>query len=248
MPIRTIAILGRAPGMTFTEFDRYWREVHAPLAAQVPGVIRYVQRHVVRGADEPDNEFGIDGFAVLDYTSAEAMAAGWASPAGQRALADVPNFLGKHAVTVLDDYVVVERAENDLAAFASTKTPIDFPSPEFVTRLVEVLNRHAGFNTASRWSDVKVVIRFGDDAYWFKLYGGKVIDFMRYFPMANPLGWDYAISAPLEIWRALREGSRVLGHLMDRGEIAVDGNLLQANRMYESTHLMLSAIRDLKLA
>ncbi len=74
-----------------------------------------------------------------------------------------------------------------------------------------------------------------------------MIDHMIYFPMANPLGWDYAITASLRTWQSLRDGSRALGHLMDRGEISVDGNLLQANRMYESTHLLLSAVRDLKL-
>ena len=122
-----------------------------------------------------------------------------------------------------------------------------FPSMEFVERLIATLNGDAAFNAASRWSDVKVLLRFGDQGYWLKLYGGKVIDHMVYFPMANPLGWDYAISAPLETWQSLREGRRALGHLLDRGELAVDGNLLEANRMYESTHLMLCTVRDLKL-
>lgn len=121
-----------------------------------------------------------------------------------------------------------------------------FASIEFIERLVMTLNDNAAFNAASRWSDVKVLLRFGDQGYWLKLYGGKVIDHMPYFPMANPLGWDYAISAPLDTWQQLRDGQRALGHLLDRGEISVDGNLLEANRMYESTHLMLCTVRDLK--
>ena len=124
---------------------------------------------------------------------------------------------------------------------------MNFPSMEFVERLVTTLNDDVAFNTASRWSDVKVLLRFGDEGYWLKLYGGRVIDYMHYFPMANPLGWDYSISAPLATWQSLREGTRVLGHLLDRGEIAVDGNLLQANRLYESTQRMLGIVRDLKL-
>ena len=111
MTVRTIAILGRAAGMSFKEFDTYWRDVHAPIAAEVPGVIRYVQRHILPEGDEPQNEFGIDGFAVLDYESVEAMEAGWASEKGQRALDDVPNFLGRHDVVVLEDYVVVDTAQ-----------------------------------------------------------------------------------------------------------------------------------------
>jgi len=107
--VRTVALLGRRPGMTFAEFDAYWRDVHAPLAQKVPGVVRYVQRHIVPNevTGEPDNEFGIDGLVVLDYESAEAMEAGWATEAGERALADVPNFLGKHSVVIVEDHVVV---------------------------------------------------------------------------------------------------------------------------------------------
>lgn len=108
-PVRTIALFSRKPGMSFSEFCAYWREQHAPLAAEVPGVIRYVQRHIVPQGDlsEPDNAFGIDGIAVLDYESAEAMETGWASEAGQRALADIENFIGDHHVVVLEDFVVV---------------------------------------------------------------------------------------------------------------------------------------------
>ena len=120
-----------------------------------------------------------------------------------------------------------------------------FPSIEFVHALRDQLNGDAAFFTASRWSDVKVLLCLGDQRYWLKLYGGKIIDVMAYFPMANPLGWDYMIAAPLKIWGALRGGSRALGHLLDTGAIMVDGDLLQANRLYESTHLMLCAIRDL---
>jgi len=107
--VRTVALLGRKSGMTFAEFDSYWRDVHAPLAEKVPGVIRYVQRHIVPNEEtgEPDNEFGIDGLVALDYESAEAMEAGWASEAGLRALDDVPNFLGKHFVVTIEDHVVV---------------------------------------------------------------------------------------------------------------------------------------------
>ena len=121
-----------------------------------------------------------------------------------------------------------------------------FPSDDFVEALVAALNGDEEFSAASRWSDVKVLICFGDAHYWMKLYGGKVIDWMRYFPMANPLGWDYSIGAPIDTWEHLRDGARAQGHLLDTGEIRIDGNLLQANRLYESTHLIVAAIRDLK--
>ena len=109
MTVRTMYILGRKPGMSFEEFRTHWKDVHMPLAARVPGIVKYVRRLVVPEGDEPDNEYGIDGFAALDYESVEAMDAGWASEAGQRALADVPNFLGKFAVVTLDDDVIIDK-------------------------------------------------------------------------------------------------------------------------------------------
>ncbi|MEE4023368.1 EthD domain-containing protein [Gordonia sp. PKS22-38] len=111
MTIRTVALLKRKKGMSFAEFDKYWRDVHAPLAADLPGVVRYVQRHVVPqgDADEPDNVFDLDGMVILDYESAEAMDAAWASPAGQKAIDDIDNFLDVNSVVVLDDYVVVDK-------------------------------------------------------------------------------------------------------------------------------------------
>lgn len=109
-PVRTIALCGRKPGMSFEEFDNYWRDVHAPLAGKLPGVTRYIQRHIIPETGEPDNEFGIDGIVILDYENLEAMDTAWASEAGQAALADVSNFLGKHSVIVLEDHVVIDKA------------------------------------------------------------------------------------------------------------------------------------------
>ena len=112
-PVRTLALFSRKEGMSFAQFDAYWRDVHAPLAAQLPGVTKYVQRHVVPSSPdgEPDNGFGVDGIAQLEYESMEAMEAAWAGEEGQKALADVPNFIGKHFVLILEDYVVVDNEE-----------------------------------------------------------------------------------------------------------------------------------------
>lgn len=121
-----------------------------------------------------------------------------------------------------------------------------FPSFEFVELLQQALNDSDRFAVVSEWSDVKVLLCFGDERYWLKLYGGKVIDVMQYFSMANPLGWDYSITATVATWLELRDGTRPLGHLLDTGDISIDGNLLQANRLYECTHVMLTTLRDLE--
>ena len=51
--VKLLFCLRRLPGMSREEFQRYWRERHAPLVAshaQALGIRRYVQRHTI---DEP---------------------------------------------------------------------------------------------------------------------------------------------------------------------------------------------------
>lgn len=118
-----------------------------------------------------------------------------------------------------------------------------FPSLEFVKAVQAKLNADKNFFTASKWSDVKVLLCFGNKRYWLKLYGGKVIDVMEY---PNPLGFDYMITASIENWKALRDKKKPVGELINYGGIVIDGNMIQANRMYESSYIILETIRDLK--
>ena len=121
------------------------------------------------------------------------------------------------------------------------------PSLDFARALEIQLNESKHFAEASAWSDVKVLLSFGEQQYWMKLYRGKVIDLMEYYPMSNPLGWDYVIGGSIDNWNDLLKGLRPIGHMLDTGSIKVDGNLLQANRMYESTHVILNIMRSMKV-
>jgi uncharacterized protein (TIGR02118 family) len=40
---KNVEFVVRKPGLALDEFRRYWREVHGPLAAQIPMIRRYVQ-------------------------------------------------------------------------------------------------------------------------------------------------------------------------------------------------------------
>jgi uncharacterized protein (TIGR02118 family) len=86
--------LRRQPRLSREEFQRIWREEHAPLVrrhAAVLGIRRYVQVHTLatpldaalrgsRGAPEP-----YDGVAELWFESLEAMTARLATPEAQAA-------------------------------------------------------------------------------------------------------------------------------------------------------------------
>ncbi|MBW2093036.1 MAG: EthD domain-containing protein, partial [Deltaproteobacteria bacterium] len=43
--LKVIICIKRKPGMDVIDFQKYWRDVHAPLGAKIPGSRRYVQNH-----------------------------------------------------------------------------------------------------------------------------------------------------------------------------------------------------------
>ena len=70
--IKRITFLKRKPGMAREEFFRYWREVHGPLAAKLPGLRRYVQCHALPSAyAKGDPPF--DGAAQIWFEDLSAM-------------------------------------------------------------------------------------------------------------------------------------------------------------------------------
>lgn len=92
--IKLVYCLRRLPHLSREEFQRYWRETHAPLVrkhAQALRIRRYVQVHTLdspvnealrsgRGGPEP-----FDGVAELWWDSPEDLAAVMATPEGQQA-------------------------------------------------------------------------------------------------------------------------------------------------------------------
>jgi uncharacterized protein (TIGR02118 family) len=104
--IKLVYCLRRLPELSLEEFQRYWRENHAPLVARYAETLnirRYVQLHT---RDHPVNQAlrasrpgpePYDGIAELWWDSIEEMAAGTATPAGREAarelLADEKRFI-----------------------------------------------------------------------------------------------------------------------------------------------------------
>ena len=72
-------------------FERHYREVHAPLVKQLPGLRAYEFGRVLTNFDGSAPE----AFWVVSLTfdDADAMHASFASEAGQRTTADMPNFI-----------------------------------------------------------------------------------------------------------------------------------------------------------
>ncbi len=68
--IKSIALAHRRAGMTRAEYNKYWLEQHAPLAANlIPGLRKYVQNHFV---SIPGREYEGDGIVEMWYDDVEA--------------------------------------------------------------------------------------------------------------------------------------------------------------------------------
>ena len=103
---KVIYVLHRRPGMGRDEFRRYWRDVHGPLAARMPGLRRYIQDYPL---PDSSRDLPCDGIAELWFDNPEAMQTAFASPEGAATLADVPNFLDPDRVgeMVVEEVAVV---------------------------------------------------------------------------------------------------------------------------------------------
>jgi uncharacterized protein (TIGR02118 family) len=70
-------------------FDRYYNEIHIPLAKRLPGLLRYTVSRNLSPAHGGKEYYLI---AELDWEDAAAMQAAFASDIGIQTAADVPKF------------------------------------------------------------------------------------------------------------------------------------------------------------
>jgi uncharacterized protein (TIGR02118 family) len=128
--IKLVFTVRRRPDMTREEFQRYWREQHAPLVkrhADALRIRRYVQVHArdtdldeaVAGARGSEPRF-YDGVAELWWDSFEDLAAAFSSDAGQAAgqelLEDEQRFidLPRSPLWFGEENVVIDASKPDL--------------------------------------------------------------------------------------------------------------------------------------
>ncbi|HEU0072631.1 MAG TPA: EthD family reductase [Dehalococcoidia bacterium] len=90
--IKLIGFLTRKPGMSVADFQTYWRDVHAPMIARSPGLLRYIQSHACPEVYDTYPP-AYDGAAEAWFDDMDAFNAAVASPGWQDAIADVGNFM-----------------------------------------------------------------------------------------------------------------------------------------------------------
>lgn len=102
--IKAMLTLHKKSGTSGEEFRSYWRGPHAEIAAKIPGLRGYTQNHA---QDEAEGDPACSGIAELWFDSPEAMGEAFATPEGEAALADIPNFADPEKLST----VVVEEVK-----------------------------------------------------------------------------------------------------------------------------------------
>jgi uncharacterized protein (TIGR02118 family) len=90
--VKNYELVTKRPDLDRAEFDRYWAQVHGPLAATIPTIRRYVQAHLSPGTRQAGTA-PYDGLAITWFDDVAAMRAGAATEAYAATRADEANFL-----------------------------------------------------------------------------------------------------------------------------------------------------------
>jgi len=98
------ALFNRRADVSPEAFRRHWLDVHAPLAARLPGLGSYRQNHIVeRLHEDPESPLqSIDGIAQLSFPSVAAMEVSDASPEYAACKLDIPKFQGGITILVIE--------------------------------------------------------------------------------------------------------------------------------------------------
>jgi uncharacterized protein (TIGR02118 family) len=91
-PVKLIALLKAAPGMSREEFARRWVDGHAPLTLKFKNLKGYRINVAIDEYQELEGELPYDGTAELWWDSLEEMHEDFGSPEAETAVADADTF------------------------------------------------------------------------------------------------------------------------------------------------------------
>jgi uncharacterized protein (TIGR02118 family) len=101
--VKLVFVLYLQQGRDHVEMSRYWREVHTPLTAKVPGVKRYVINHAIESLEASDPAFF--GYGELWFESKEDFQKATATPEWETSIADAQTFLDLERTLASSAYV-----------------------------------------------------------------------------------------------------------------------------------------------
>ena len=107
--VKNIEFVTYKPGLSIDAFQKHWREVHGPLGAAIPVVLRYVQSHTRRSIYDSGKTPLYDGVAITWFADTQAMRESATTPEYARTRADEVNFIapGQLPFIITREHVIV---------------------------------------------------------------------------------------------------------------------------------------------
>ena len=107
--VKLISFLTRRSDLEPDAFSTHWREKHAPIAAAIPGMRRYVQSHTDRDALPGAPAAAFDGVPLNWFDDTDALRSSERSDAYVETRADEANFLepGTTRFVIATEHVIV---------------------------------------------------------------------------------------------------------------------------------------------
>lgn len=106
-PVKLVALLKAAPGMSREEFRRRWVDGHAPIARRFPNLKGYRINVAIDEYQAMEGELPYDGTAELWWDSLEDMREAFDSPVAEAAVADVNEFVSIQTLLVTQETVIL---------------------------------------------------------------------------------------------------------------------------------------------
>jgi uncharacterized protein (TIGR02118 family) len=108
--VKLIVFLRRREDVSPEQFHRHWQEIHGPIAAEIPGLLRYVQCHARKGIYEAGRQPDYDGVPMNWFENTEAITSFSGGALGDRIREDEKRFMitGRHT------FVIAREVEIDI--------------------------------------------------------------------------------------------------------------------------------------
>jgi uncharacterized protein (TIGR02118 family) len=107
-PVKLIALLKAAPGMSREQFGRRWIDGHAPVAMRFKRLKGYRINVAIDEYQEIESELPYDGTAELWWDSLEDMREDFDSPEAEAAVTDVNEFVALQTLLVTRETVMLD--------------------------------------------------------------------------------------------------------------------------------------------
>lgn len=183
-----MGLLNKRADWSTERFRSYWREQHAGLAAQLPGLLAYQQNHVTdsaqRGISYKRGPETVDGISQLWFDNSKRMKDAFSEALGDKLIKDENHFIGHLRIVTAEPFQVIAP-----------------PAPGQALKRMSFLRRRADVSPevfAHEWRDVHSV--------WVKTLPGVLgyrqnLITHRESPKGQGVGYDgVPIDGIVELW------------------------------------------------